>query len=182
MFYAIIIETFPMKNKQKGFTLIELLVVISIIGLLASVVLVALSGARKKSRDAKRVADLNQLSKAMELYFNDVFAYPTGVGAAGAVSNYVPTTIGSGGNIFGSALLASYNAAIPPSQIIMTPTYIITVPTAPLPADGSCTTSNNSYYYETNARGSTYTFTFCVGANTGALSPGIHFLTPGGFK
>ncbi|MCF7795467.1 type II secretion system GspH family protein, partial [Patescibacteria group bacterium] len=42
-----------MKNNKKGFTLIELLVVISIIGLLSTISVVALNGARKKGRDAK---------------------------------------------------------------------------------------------------------------------------------
>jgi type II secretory pathway pseudopilin PulG len=148
---------------------------------LASVVLVALNGARQKSRDAKRVADLNQLAKAMELYFNDVFAYPTGVGAAGAGTNYVPTTVGSGGNIFGSAILSSFNAIN--ASIAMTPTYITSIPTSPIPPDGSCNSTTNSYRYETNARGSTYTFTFCLGAVTGSIAPaGVHYLTPGGFK
>jgi prepilin-type N-terminal cleavage/methylation domain-containing protein len=56
--------------KQKGFTLIELLVVISIIGLLASVVLVALNGARVKARDAKRISDKKQVITAMNLYID----------------------------------------------------------------------------------------------------------------
>lgn len=69
------------KQNQKGFTLIELLVVIAIIGLLASVVLLALNSARAKSRDAKRVADVRQMVSALELYFNDQSSYPAGVGA-----------------------------------------------------------------------------------------------------
>lgn len=68
-----------LKQNQKGFTLIELLVVIAIIGLLASVVLLALNSARQKSRDAKRLADVRQIATALELYFDSQAtpAYPT---------------------------------------------------------------------------------------------------------
>jgi type II secretion system protein G len=58
-------------NKNKAFTLIELLVVIAVIGLLASVVLVSLKGTREKAKVARAVSDLNQISKAIYLYWND---------------------------------------------------------------------------------------------------------------
>lgn len=54
----------------KGFTLIELMVVITIIGLIASTVLAALSSARAKARDATRVQTVKELQKALELYRN----------------------------------------------------------------------------------------------------------------
>ena len=62
--------------KNKGFTLIELLVVIAIIGLLASVALVSLGSARAKARNAKRLADMAQLQKALELYYDNSGQYP----------------------------------------------------------------------------------------------------------
>ena len=61
----------------KGFTLIELLVVIAIIGILSSVVLASLNSARKKGRDARRVADVKQIQLALELYYDAHSNYPT---------------------------------------------------------------------------------------------------------
>lgn len=69
-------------RKQKGFTLIELLVVIAIIGLLSTLAVVALNNARMKARDAKRVSDIKQVQTALELYYNDVNAYPSALGTA----------------------------------------------------------------------------------------------------
>ena len=67
-----------MTNKiNSGFTLIELLVVISIIGLLASVVLVSLNSARDKSKNAVRKATLRQLQAAVEIYYSYNETYPS---------------------------------------------------------------------------------------------------------
>ena len=57
-----------MKTK-KAFTLIELLVVIAIIGLLATLSVLALSNARIKSRDAKRLADVKQNADRFRIIF-----------------------------------------------------------------------------------------------------------------
>lgn len=70
-----------MKLKNtRGFTLIELLVVIAIIGILSSVVLASLNGAREGARDSRRQSDLSQLRTAMELYANDNGDYNATVG------------------------------------------------------------------------------------------------------
>lgn len=65
-----------MKRTKKGFTLIELLVVIAIIGVLSSLVLASLNSARLKGRDTRRISDIDQIQKALELYYHDHNDYP----------------------------------------------------------------------------------------------------------
>jgi prepilin-type N-terminal cleavage/methylation domain-containing protein len=64
-------------TKQPGFTFIELLVVVSIISLLSSITLVALVNTRRSARDVLRKEDINTLTNAINLYFQEKGIYPT---------------------------------------------------------------------------------------------------------
>lgn len=65
------------KSKNlKGFTLIELLIVIMILGVLASLITGSFFTSLKKGRDAKRKADLEQITRALEMYYEDKRTYP----------------------------------------------------------------------------------------------------------
>lgn len=62
---------------KKAFSLIELMVTIAIIGILASLITINLQSAKVKGRDAKRKADIEALSSALEIYYAQNKAYPT---------------------------------------------------------------------------------------------------------
>jgi len=147
------------RSKFRGFTLIELLVVIAIIGLLASVVLLALNSARSKARDAKRLADVRQLITALEAYYNDNNGYPP------------------------QATPDLASTALAP----LVPNYVGQIPSAPVPADtATCTAANgtltwNDYVY-TSTDPTGYTLTFCLGGQTGGLGAGQHTASQTGFQ
>jgi prepilin-type N-terminal cleavage/methylation domain-containing protein len=63
------------RDNLRGFTLVELLVVIAIISILATLLLLQLGVARAKARDAKRIADVNQVRSALEMYYDDNASY-----------------------------------------------------------------------------------------------------------
>lgn len=66
-----------MKQKlNRGFTLIELLVVISIIGFLATASMVVFNNVRMKARDTRRLSDIAQIKKSLELYYDSNNNYP----------------------------------------------------------------------------------------------------------
>ena len=146
-------------KKAKGFTLIELLVVIAIIGLLSTLAVVALNNARQKSRDAKRVSDVKQVSTALELYFADNNGYPV---AATAV------TLGDATHkcFDEDGLVATCDSG--------GTTYMGVVPSNPTP--------NGANYSYTSADGSTYSITFTLEGTTGGLSSGAHTASPSGIN
>ncbi|MBU1326711.1 prepilin-type N-terminal cleavage/methylation domain-containing protein [Patescibacteria group bacterium] len=89
-------------KRKKGFTLIELLVVVTIITVLVTIGIVAYSSINKRSRDAKRKSDLEQVRSALEMFRSDFGYYPdTGLG------NWTLTSDLS------TVLVATYMPAIP---------------------------------------------------------------------
>lgn len=96
--------------RRQGFTLIELLVVIAVLGILASVVLVAINPAQRiaEAQDAGRKNDVSQVATGLESYYtNNQGSYTGATGAAGGTlvtSGYIkrwpasPTlTVAAGG-------------------------------------------------------------------------------------
>lgn len=57
--------------------------------------------------------------------------------------------------------------------------YMMIVPTAPSPPDGSCDFVSNQYLYSSPDSGS-YTLSFCLGSDTSNLSAGVSRAIPGG--
>lgn len=66
-----------MRSVLRGFTLIELLIVIAILGILSTIAMSSFKNAQIRSRDTQRKSDLQQISKALELFYNDYERYPT---------------------------------------------------------------------------------------------------------
>lgn len=63
------------KNKQ-GFTIVELLIVIVIIGILATITIVAYNGIQGRARDSARVSSMDSIKKSLELFYADNSYYP----------------------------------------------------------------------------------------------------------
>ncbi len=123
-------------HKSKGFTLIELLVVVAIIGILATVVLASLEGARSKARDAKRLSDLKQIQIALEMYYGDNGSYPN-----------------NGGGWWGNCSTFGSRGVTGPTGYIpnLAPNYISVLPLDPKPSNGACylyrSSDPNSYMF-----------------------------------
>jgi len=122
---------------NKGFTLVELLIVVAIIGILGSIVLFSITHVQARSRDSARVADLSQLSKALDLYVNQEGNYPI-----------QPTETCLDGDDVVSTELQSANLV---SKTIQDPIYTDTSRCFRYITDAGGTSYNIRYYMETSA-------------------------------
>lgn len=121
-------------NRNKGFTLIELLVVIAIIGILASIVIVGLDGARKRGRDARRISDLKAMQSALEMYYDKNNQYPT------AIDYRTFYTGTSRTDAWDPTISSSFAQNLSP--------YLTTMPKDPVNTDGDpCDSSANIHVY-----------------------------------
>jgi len=78
------------KQKQKAFTLLELLVVMAIIGVLSSVILVTTMRGLEQSRDARRIQEVYEIARALQVYHSQFNKYPdnTDTGDVGCWLNW----------------------------------------------------------------------------------------------
>ncbi|HOC96292.1 MAG TPA: prepilin-type N-terminal cleavage/methylation domain-containing protein [bacterium] len=147
-----------MTNNKKGFTLIELLVVIAIIGILSTLSIMSLNSARKKSRDEKRVEDMKQLQRSLELYFNDNSKYPVVT---------APLTLGTGqALVLCDAGFVASVADCPQNKV-----YMSLVPSNPTPG-------GSDYIYAVDTQGMTYSISYTLEEATRGISAGQHTMTP----
>lgn len=69
------------RRRQAGFTLIEVLLVVAILGILAGIVVVNLSGRQEQSMIRAARASIGAISTAVDLYEVDTGRFPGGLGA-----------------------------------------------------------------------------------------------------
>ncbi len=155
-----------MRRQIKGFTLIELLVVIAIFALIANITMISLNKAKREARDAKRLANINQLRSALHLYSTSKLSYPAGNGIA----------LGTDGH------LVLDNSGWSDGSAPQSPVFMYSVPRDPKMKTQSsshpCTSSSSSvcdYSYTLN--GNDYIIYFYLEGQVNSYGPGIHYAT-----
>jgi uncharacterized protein (TIGR02145 family)/prepilin-type N-terminal cleavage/methylation domain-containing protein len=136
---------------KKAFTLIELLVVIAIIAILSTLSVVALNSARAKARDAKRLADIKNISTALDMYYNEYGVYP-------AASANTSTT--------------NCLSELGISSTCGTMVYLSEIPADPL--------NSLDYFYAPIENNSNYTLAFTLESGSGGYEAGDYTAAPGG--
>lgn len=120
--------------RMKGFTLIELIIALAILGVLAAALITLLNPFEqvRKSNDAKRKTALEQMQRALEMYYQDYGRYPASSADYKISVNNVTIP-------WGSAWQPYINQI--PSDPNLTKTYIYYVPAA---------SSGQTYYLYAN--------------------------------
>ncbi len=81
------------KTMSRGFSLLELLIVIALIGILTSLGAASYTAAQKKTRDARRQADLKAIQDAFEQHYaNTNSTYPTSANCT-VTTTYLPAGV-----------------------------------------------------------------------------------------
>ncbi|HNW55943.1 MAG TPA: prepilin-type N-terminal cleavage/methylation domain-containing protein [bacterium] len=81
-------------QRKSAFTLIELLIVIFIIAIISTLAYVSLGVVKSNGRDTKRLADINSLKQALELYRDHEGNYPVNL------TSQTDTLTGKDGRIY----------------------------------------------------------------------------------
>ncbi len=76
-------------QRPRGFTFIEILVVVTIIAILTTIAVVSYQSVSKRSRDAKRLSDLEQVRAALELCRSEEGSYPLSINFSNPSSGLV---------------------------------------------------------------------------------------------
>ena len=117
-------------NNNRAFTLFELLIVMAVIGILATISIFGLQGARQSARDATRKLDLQTIASGLELYKADCKSYPD---TGGTPKDFIT---------FGSSFTDA-TCSIPSGNV-----YIRETPDDPVAANLYMYTSNGGLTYE----------------------------------
>ena len=123
------------KDHPKGFTLIELLIVVAVIGIIVAIAIVNFINAIQRAKQKRSMADLRNLSTAVEAYATDRNFYPSAAGFS----------LPSGLSLPGSPLGTTASA--------LSPTYMRITPLV----DGW----NSWYLYATNTTRTDYALQSC---------------------
>lgn len=134
-------------QRRSGFTIVELLIVIVVIGILASITIVAFNGIQGRARDSQRVQDMRSIVKSLELYKTTYGYYPAAVGTLNA-SGWEVSHDGTSTTNFLSALVTG--GAVSKVPVDPKNQGVVTSTTSLAP---SWSSSNNVYFYHRYAAG-----------------------------
>lgn len=162
-----------MKKSMSGFTLVELATVIAVIAVLAVITITAYGGIQQRNRDTKRLTDMNNIIKAIDVYQGEVGAYPatsSSPSANGCTGNGYSYSWATDGTWLSPLVSGNYinSAPVPPqSDCNYWYSYL-----NPAPTDYNCPSRTKPYYVlriktegAITAPAYSKTFTPCVGSS-----------------